>query len=74
VAENDIEAVAASAREPRFLEWAGPDRVLLALLLTDIVGSTASKEPIKDERMNAVRRALHDEPAVAQAPTLAAAK
>jgi class 3 adenylate cyclase len=58
VAENDIEAVAESAGfEPRFLKWAGPDRLLLALVFTDIVGSTALNEAIKDERMNAVRRA-----------------
>jgi class 3 adenylate cyclase len=58
VAENDIEAVAESAGfEPRFLKWAGPDRLLLALVFTDIVGSTALNETIKDERMNAVRRA-----------------
>ena len=53
MAEKDIEAVAESARvEPRFLKWAGPDRLLLALVFTDIVGSTALNEAIKDERMN----------------------
>jgi class 3 adenylate cyclase len=58
VAENDIEAVAESAGfEPRFLKWAGPDRLLLALVFTDNVGSTALNEAIKDERMNAVRQA-----------------
>ena len=58
MAENDIEAVAESAKvEPLFLKWAGPDRLLLALVFTDIVGSTALNEAIKDERMNAVRRA-----------------
>jgi class 3 adenylate cyclase len=58
VAENDIEAVAEAARvEPRFMRWAGSDRLLLSLVFTDIVGSTALNEAIKDERMNAVRRA-----------------
>ena len=61
MAENDIEAVAASARlEPLFLEWAGPDRLLLALVFTDIVGSTALNEAIKDERITRCgERILH---------------
>jgi class 3 adenylate cyclase len=61
MAEKDIKALAQAAKvEPRsrgFLTWAGPDRLLLALVFTDIVGSTALNEAIKDERMNAVRRA-----------------
>jgi hypothetical protein len=61
VADKDIEAIAdAAGIEPRgrgFLEWAGPDRLMLALVFTDIVGSTALNETIKDERMHAVRRA-----------------
>jgi class 3 adenylate cyclase len=60
MAERDIEALAEAAEiEPRprvFLEWAGPDRLLLVLVFTDIVGSTALNEAIKDERMNEVRR------------------
>jgi class 3 adenylate cyclase len=61
VADKDIEALAETAGvEPRgttFSKWAGTDRLLLALVFTDIVGSTALNEAIKDERMNAVRRA-----------------
>jgi class 3 adenylate cyclase len=61
VADKDIEALAKTAGvEPRgttFSKWAGTDRLLLALVFTDIVGSTALNEAIKDERMNAVRRA-----------------
>jgi class 3 adenylate cyclase len=55
--ENDIEALAAAKVEPSLLEWAGSDRLHLALVFTDIVGSTRLNEAIKDERMNAVRRA-----------------
>jgi class 3 adenylate cyclase len=60
MAERDIEALAEVAGgEPRsggLLKWAGPDRLMLALVFTDIVGSTALNEAIRDERMNAVRR------------------
>jgi class 3 adenylate cyclase len=61
MAEKDIEVLAQAAKaEPHsrgFSAWAGPDRLLLALVFTDTVGSTALNEAIKDERMNAVRRA-----------------
>lgn len=40
-----------------FLDWAGGDRVTLALVFTDVVGSTALGEEIRDEAMNEVRRA-----------------
>jgi class 3 adenylate cyclase len=61
MAEKDIEALAQAAKvQPRsigFSTWAGSDRLWLALVFTDIVGSTALNELIKDERMNAARRA-----------------
>jgi class 3 adenylate cyclase len=61
MAERDIEALAEAAEvEPRtrgFLGWTDPNRLLLVLVFTDIVGSTALNEAIKDERMNEVRRA-----------------
>jgi class 3 adenylate cyclase len=38
-----------------------PDRVLLALVFTDIVGSTALNEAVKDERMNERFRAARVE-------------
>ena len=61
MAERDIQALAEAAEvEPRtrsFLRWAGSDRVLLVLVFTDIVGSTALNEAIKDEQMDEVRRA-----------------
>jgi class 3 adenylate cyclase len=40
-----------------FVQWAGDDRLTLAIVFTDIVGSVAIAESIKDERMNDVRRA-----------------
>ncbi len=40
-----------------FQEWAGGDRVTLAIVFTDVVGSTALGEEIRDEAMNEVRRA-----------------
>jgi WD40 repeat protein/class 3 adenylate cyclase len=40
-----------------FQEWAGGERVTLAIVFTDVVGSTALGEEIKDEAMNEVRRA-----------------
>ena len=39
------------------MEGVGADRLFLALVFTDIVGSTELNEAIKDERMNMVRRA-----------------
>ena len=60
MADRDIEALVelagAESSSTAFLKWAGPDRLLLALVFTDIVGSTALNEEIKDERMNQVRR------------------
>jgi class 3 adenylate cyclase len=40
-----------------FHEWAGGERVTLAIVFTDVVGSTALGEDIRDEAMNEVRRA-----------------
>jgi class 3 adenylate cyclase len=40
-----------------FREWAAGDQVTLATVFTDIVGSTALAERIRDEAMNEVRRA-----------------
>jgi class 3 adenylate cyclase len=61
MAEKDIEALAQAAKVQApsidLSTWAGPDRLFLALVFTDIVGSAALNEAIKDERMNAVRRA-----------------
>ncbi|MCH8807743.1 MAG: adenylate/guanylate cyclase domain-containing protein [Planctomycetes bacterium] len=40
-----------------FHEWAGGERVTLAIVFTDVVGSTPLGEEIRDEAMNEVRRA-----------------
>lgn len=44
-----------------FQEWAGGERVTLAIVFTDVVGSTALGEEIKDEAMSKVRRAHFDQ-------------
>jgi class 3 adenylate cyclase len=38
-------------------DWAGGEQVTLAIVFTDVVGSTALGEDIRDETMNEVRRA-----------------
>jgi len=40
-----------------FNEWAGGQRVMLAIVFTDVIGSTALAEELRDEAMNEVRRA-----------------
>jgi class 3 adenylate cyclase len=40
-----------------FQNWAGGEQVTLAIVFTDVVGSTALGEEIRDEAMNEVRRA-----------------
>jgi len=40
-----------------FHDWAGGEQVTLAIVFTDVVGSTALGEEIRDEAMNIVRRA-----------------
>lgn len=39
-----------------FVDWAGSERVTLAVVFTDVVGSTALENEIGGERMNDVRR------------------
>ena len=39
-----------------FHKWAGGERVTLAIVFTDVVGSTAMGEEMRDESMNEVRR------------------
>jgi class 3 adenylate cyclase len=50
-------SVAAETRTKSFRKWAGDARVTLAIVFTDVVGSTALGEKLKDERMNKVRQA-----------------
>ncbi|MEW6303394.1 MAG: adenylate/guanylate cyclase domain-containing protein [Verrucomicrobiota bacterium] len=59
--QRDFEMFVESARgetnTPSFTAWAGDERVTLAIVFTDIVGSTALGEELKDERMSEIRRA-----------------
>jgi class 3 adenylate cyclase len=51
------ESPQATTQTKSFVDWAGEDRVTLAIVFTDIAGSTALGEEVKDEQMNEVRRA-----------------
>lgn len=59
--QRDFEIFVQSARgetsTPSFTAWAGDQRVTLAIVFTDVVGSTALGEEIKDAQMDEVRRA-----------------
>jgi class 3 adenylate cyclase len=59
--QRDFDAFVMSAKGETstrsFQEWAGGERVTLAIVFTDVVGSTALGEKIKDEAMSKVRRA-----------------
>lgn len=59
--QRDFDAFVVSAKgetsTTSFQSWAGGAQVTLAIVFTDIVGSTALGEKIRDEAMNEVRRA-----------------
>lgn len=59
--QRDFDAFIMSAKgetsTSSFQEWAGGERVTLAIVFTDVVGSTALNEKLRDEAMNDVRRA-----------------
>jgi adenylate cyclase len=59
--QRDFEAFVLSANaethSSRFLEWAGDERVTLAIVFTDVVDSTVLGERMRDERMYEVRQA-----------------
>jgi class 3 adenylate cyclase/GTPase SAR1 family protein len=59
--QRDFDAFVTSAKgetsTKSFQDWAGNERVTLAIVFTDVVGSTALGEEIRDEAMNEVRRA-----------------
>ena len=59
--QRDFDAFVMSAKgetnTKSFQEWAGGEQVTLAIVFTDVVGSTALGEEIRDEAMNEVRRA-----------------
>jgi WD40 repeat protein/class 3 adenylate cyclase len=58
---RDFDASVVSARgetsTKSFHDWAGGERVNLAIVFTDVVGSTALEEEIRGEAMSEVRRA-----------------
>jgi len=58
--QRDFDAFVMSAKgetsTKSFLEWAGGDHVTLAIVFTDVVGSTALEEKIGYEAMKEVRR------------------
>ncbi len=55
--EHGVRSANGETSTRRFQEWAGGERVMLAIVFTDVVGSTALEEAIKGEAMNEVRRA-----------------
>jgi WD40 repeat protein/class 3 adenylate cyclase/GTPase SAR1 family protein len=59
--QRDFDAFVMSAKgetsTASFHAWAGGERVTLAIVFTDVVGSTALGEEIRDESMNEARRA-----------------
>jgi len=58
--QRDFDAFVLSAnaetQSARFVEWAGDERVTLAIVFTDVIDSTALGERIRDERMYEVRQ------------------
>jgi class 3 adenylate cyclase len=59
--QRDFDAFVLSANaethSSRFVEWAGDERVTLAIVFTDVVDSTALGERMRDERMYELRQA-----------------
>lgn len=55
--EMFVESARGETSTPSFTAWAGDERVTLAIVFTDVVGSTGLGEEIKDERMSEVRNA-----------------
>lgn len=58
--QRDFDALIVSAsgetHTESFVSWAGDERAMLAIVFTDVVGSTALENRIGSERMNVVRR------------------
>ena len=55
--EMFIESARGETSTPSFTKWAGDEQVTLAIVFTDIVGSTQLAEELKDAGMEEVRRA-----------------
>ena len=54
--EMFVESARGETSTPRFTTWTGDERVTLAIVFTDVVGSTAMGEELRDDLMNEVRR------------------
>lgn len=58
--QRDFDALIVSAsgetHTESFVNWAGDERAMLAIVFTDVVGSTALENRIGSERMNLIRR------------------
>jgi len=54
--ETFVLSANAETHSSRFVEWAGDERVTLAIVFTDVVDSTALGEQMRDERMYEVRQ------------------
>ena len=59
--EADVVSATAETHTRSFEDWAGGDRVILAIVFTDVLGSIATGEEIKDESMGELRRAHFDQ-------------
>jgi class 3 adenylate cyclase/GTPase SAR1 family protein len=55
-----VESARGETSTPGFTEWAGDDRVTLAIVFTDVVGSTALGQELGDALMEELRRAHFD--------------
>jgi class 3 adenylate cyclase/GTPase SAR1 family protein len=56
-----VESARGETSTPGFIQWAGDDRVTLAIVFTDVVGSTALGQELGDARMDELRRAHFDQ-------------
>ena len=54
--EMFVESARGETSTPNFTAWAGDVRVTLAIVFTDVVGSTVMGEELRDDLMNEVRR------------------
>ncbi len=58
--EAGLTAAVAELNTGRFTDWAGGDRATLAIVFTDVVGSTKLYEDLGDEKMDEVRQQHFD--------------
>jgi class 3 adenylate cyclase/2-polyprenyl-3-methyl-5-hydroxy-6-metoxy-1,4-benzoquinol methylase len=62
VSDSDVitASLVSGINSKKFQSWAGGERVTLAIVFTDIVGSTSMGQELRDAGMNAVRQAHFD--------------